>query len=114
MSFLTRNLNQKITHWAKGSTQDAFANPTWIAPVILNGRWQDATELTLDLDGNEILVKSIVFLDTDVEEGDYLMNREFISGEIDPIQISDAFQVKKFGKNPDLKAVNFERVAFLD
>lgn len=113
MTFLTKNHNQFITHWAVGATKDKFGNPVFSSPVVLKGRWEDVNELFVDIDGNELVSNAKIFLGTDVTTGDYLMNRSFESGETDPTVTGGAFRIRKFNKTPDLKGRQFERVAFV-
>ncbi len=113
MSFLTKNLNQIITYWARSGTKDAYGNPDWSAPVLLNGRWEDVNDLFVDADGNEVLSNAKVWLDTDIAVGGYLMNREFESGETDPSVTMGAKRIRKFSKIPNLRATAFERSCFV-
>ena len=113
MSFLTKNLNQKITYWAETGTKDVYGNSTWVSPVLLNGRWEDVNDLFVDVDGNEVLSNAKVWLDTDVAVGGYLMNREFVGGETDPSIVVDARRIRKYSKIPNLRATAFERTTFV-
>lgn len=113
MSFITKNHNQFITHWAVGATKDKFGNPVFDSPVVLKGRWEDTTELFVDIDGNERVANAKIFLGIDVVTGDYLMNRPFESGETDPTLTPGAFRIRKFMKTPGLRGNVFERVAFV-
>ena len=113
MSFLTRNLRQKVSHWALSGTRDNYAHPTWDAPVLLDGRWEDVTEQILTAEGKTILSRSRVYLTIDVAVGDYLLLGEFSSGALDPHAVSGAFEVKDFRKTPQLRGPAFERIARL-
>ncbi len=113
MSWLTSNLHQDITYWAKTATLDNFGSPTFAAPVLIKGRWEDQNQLITAGDGEEVVSKALVFLVSDVKEGDYLMLRDFASGEVDPLVIDDADRVLAFRKTPDLRGTLFERVALL-
>lgn len=113
MSYLTKNLPQSVTHWAKSGARDNYGNPTWDGPVVLNGRWEMKVEKILNTLGEEIIVQSTVFLDTDIAVGDYLMLGEFSSGEVNPLLLPTAYEVKAFFKTPNLRGTEFERVAKL-
>ncbi len=113
MSWIIKNLVQDITHWAMLTTLDIYGNPTWAAPSVVKGRWEEQNQLIIDSDGNEVVSRAMVFLVSNVAEGDYLMLREFTSGETDPTQIEEADRVLAFKKTPDLRGTLFERVAML-
>ncbi len=111
MSWITRNLRQTVTHWAKSGTRDSYGQSLWSAPVTLAARWEDKTETILNQEGEEVLSRSTVYLPSDVEIGDYLLLGE--NTGIDPTTISGTFKVKDFRKIPQLRGDEFERVAFL-
>ncbi len=113
MSWLTQGLVQSITHWAQTSVRDSYGNVEWATPVLVKGRWEQQNQLITDAEGKEVVSKAMVFLVSDVTEGDYLMLREFTSGEIDPTQIEEADKILVFSKTPDLRGTLFERVAML-
>lgn len=111
MSFLTRNLKQKITLWGKGATKDAYGNLSYNSPRVIKGRWEDGSDLKLDLDGREINARVKVFLKEDVNLGDYLFLG--IDTTASPVSVSQAFEVRAFMKTPTLGGKKFERIAVL-
>lgn len=113
MSFITANLKQVISHWSKSGSRDTYGNPTWDTPVLILGRWEDRTEKITLPTGEEYISRSIVFLDTDVAIGDYIFQGEFGSGDTDPHNVTDAFEVKDFNKVPRLRSSEYERTARL-
>lgn len=112
MSFLTRNLNQTVTYWAPAG-RDNFGDPSFADPVEINGRFEERTEKFFDADGSELLARSVVYLDQDVEIGGFLMLGLATSSTSDPRDEDGAFQIKDFRKIPDIKGTNFERRALL-
>lgn len=111
MSWLTNNLTQEVTYWAQTTTLDTFGKRTYLAPVVLLGRWEDKSELITTRSGKEIVSRSNVFLGQDVKNEDYLF--EGVSTEADPTDVVDAFAVKDFRRIPNVAGTEFERRAFL-
>lgn len=111
MSYLTDDLKQTASYWAKGSTFDNYGNPTWDTPVLLPCRWEETTEKIVGAQGEEIMTRAVIFLDTDVTIGSYLLLGEFGSGETDPLVLSSAFEILDFKKIPELGGSDFERTA---
>ncbi len=110
MTFVTRNLVQTITYWAVG-VPDGFGGETFTAPVSLKGRWEDRSDLFIDVSGNESHSEAVVYVDTDVEIGGYLLNDS--STASDPTVISGAREIRSFRKIPSLNAKIFERKVWL-
>ena len=111
MSWLTRNHNQTVTHWAATETLDSFGAPGWDSPIELSARWEDRSEELTNMKGEEILARSVVFLGIDVSVGDYLFLG--VSAGTDPTTIKGAFKVKDFRKIPQIRGEDFERTAYL-
>lgn len=107
MSWLTRNLYQTITRWVAGS-YDVYGNPTFTVST-LKGRWEDRQDKVVDNLGNEVISRSIVYLDGDVSSGDYLMVGSNMS-QTPPV---GAREVIAFSKTPDIRNRLYERKAIL-
>lgn len=110
MTFLTRHLKQIATLWTV-SNIDSFGDPSFNSPVEINVRWEDRTELFINMDGAEERSQAVVFLSIDVTPGDFLMLGS--STEADPLSIRTAYMVKSFRKIPGLGGDKFERRAIL-
>lgn len=110
MSFLARNLLQTATLWTRGSV-DSYGDPTFAAPVSLLVRWEQKTELFINVRGEERRSNSIVFLDRDVSIGDFLFLGT--STATDPTAVLEAQQVQDFRKIPSLNGMQYERRAIL-
>ena len=82
-----------------------------MAPVILNGRWEQRTDLFIDSAGQEVRSAARVYLDADVAVDGYVFLGE--STGTNPLTVSGARQIRDFRKTPNLKANLFERVIFL-
>jgi len=110
MSFLTRNLKQTATWWARSSV-DSYGDPTFAAPVQIPVRWEQRTELFVNARGEEKRSNSIVYLDRDISIGDFLYLGT--STATDPTSVLGAQQVQDFRKVPSLDGSQFERRALL-
>jgi len=110
MSFLTRNLLQTATLWTRDSV-DSYGDPTFSAPVSILVRWEQKTELFVNVRGEEKRSNSVVFLDRDVAVGDFLLLGT--STAADPTSVQNAQQVQDFRKIPSLDGSKYERRAIL-
>lgn len=108
----SRNLKQDITYWAPG-TLNAFKERTYEIPVLLKGRWTDKTELVRLPSGEEVTIKSIVYVSESVEAGGFLAVGDYRT-ETDP-RVVDAMkgEVQAFQTTPDLRFMSTELRAYL-
>lgn len=56
----TRGLNQQITYWAPGAP-DGFGGVGFVAPVTMEGRWEDKSELFRDPHARELMSAAVVY-----------------------------------------------------
>lgn len=110
MSWVQRHLRQKVTWW-QSQGNDGFGGTTYASPVVIKARWEDRSELFYDQQGEEVRSESVVFVDRDLSEGDYVYLG--VSGSGDPTAVSGARVVRNFRKLPGLRANVFERRAML-
>ncbi len=113
MGFLTNRLNELVTHFARGTTISAFGDYTHDDPVEINGRWEQRAELFIGSDGNEQRSNAVVYLDTDVAIGDFLLLGEASSSTANPEDEENARQVLAFQKIPGMLGNDSQRKAFL-
>lgn len=109
MNMATRNLKEKVTWWE--ATPDGFGGSTFSSPVVLNGKWQDRVEMTMSGSGKEIVSRAQVWVDQDVNIGDYLFSGESTSA--DPTTLDGAYPVMDFRKTTDLRSLVILRKAVL-
>ena len=64
-------MNQTLVWWAN-PVSDGYNGWTFDAPVEISGRCESAQDMVLTEKGDEILSKAHVYLDVDVQEGEYL------------------------------------------
>ena len=110
MSYITRNLKQRITYWSPGNPND-FSGRSFGIPSSLNGRWEDKSVLFIDSFGNEARASSVVYLDSDVIIQGYLYLGE--STNSSPLNVSGAKEIRDIRKTPNLAATEFERKVLL-
>lgn len=99
-----------ITRWT--TTSNGTGGYNYGTPSTLNGRWEDIQELTRNAQGDEILSKAEVYVESDVAIGDYLALGDQ-TATADPTTLDNAHEVKQFNKIPDLRGNTYERKAIL-
>lgn len=76
-----------ITWWRRTGVSP-FGDPTFAAPVAVKGHWRQQREIYVGADGEEHVSRSIVHVDRDMTEGDYIQLA--ISTNVDPIDAGAA------------------------
>ena len=111
--FLIRNLRQTLTYWGN-PVPDGYGGYDFDAPVAIDGRWQEKTELFIDANGREQRSRIVAYVGQDVDEGGYLALGEHIdSADDDPMEVDGAYPIKAFRKTPTIKATAWERKVWL-
>lgn len=109
MAQVLRELRQTITRWPyEGS--NGFGGFSFGAPVTMRGRWEDRTELFTTPQGREVVSRAVIYLEKDVEVGDYVAQGDH-SSELDPIA-AGGYQVERFDRITDLRGLRTIRKAF--
>lgn len=98
-----------ITHWSTAA--NGFGGFTFGAPNVINGRWEQRSELFRTPQGEEKVSEAVVFVEEDLEEGDYLYLGE--SSEVDPTSLVGAFRIQRFVRIPGLRRLRVQRKALL-
>ena len=104
----SRNLKQAITRWTVST--DGFGGFTFGIPETFHGRWEDRNTTFRDNQGNEVVSNATVYLEKDVEVGDYLYCGE--SADADPTKIGGK-RVMQFNKITNLRNTEVQRKVFL-
>ena len=114
MSIITKMRKQTAVWWSSTGV-DGYGRPTWTTPVEVDCRWEDVVQEFVNKDGEERFSRSIVYVDRDMKVGDVLMLGELDSGvdEDDPKANDGAWEVSRFAKLPNLKAIEFLRECYL-
>ena len=110
---LLRKLRDSITHWPLTGS-DGFGGFTFGAPILLKGRWQDKNEVFITPNNEEVVSAAIVYLNTDIAEGDYLAQGDHATVPIaNPATLSTAHRVRNYGRSTDLRGLVALRKAWL-
>lgn len=111
--FFDEWMNDSISYWAATTPIDTYGKPTFAAPVVISGRWEDKVELITDRRGREIRARARVWFLQDVEIGDYVMLGSFSSGDTDPTVVDGAYEIKDFRTVRSMDGDETERIGFL-
>lgn len=112
--FLEEFLNQTAVYWAKTGV-DTYGHPTFSNPVEIKCRWEDTINEVVDASGTTVLSKTKVLVDRDVTIGGVLCLGELESGmtSLNVENYDNAYEIRVFGKVPDVEAQEFVRMAYL-
>ena len=100
---------QKVTWWIRTGS-DQYGASIFGTPKVIGARWEDKNMQYNDRQGNTATSSAIVYVDRDVEVGDYLMLGESESN--DPLLV-DAYEIKKYNKSPDIRNLTNSRKVIL-
>ena len=114
MSLITRMRKQKCVYWAYSGTNE-FGVKQVGSPVLISCRWEDKSEEFLDNKGERQISNAIVYVDRDTPVGGILMlgTLSDITDSIDIKENDGAWEIRKFNKEPNIKATEFLRTAYL-
>lgn len=116
MSLITRMRKQKVVYWGGPVKDGRGGYKSFDAPVELSARWERTVLRFIGPDGQEAITNAVAYVGVDLDvEGFLYLGAE---SELDPVHedpqtISGVFQIKQFGKIPNLKATEFLRIAYL-
>jgi len=105
MSIIRKMRRQKAVYWPN-PTADGFGDKDVDLPVEIDCRWEDSNEQIRTANGEEIMTKSIVYTDRDVDEGGFLMLgvlTDLPSPGVDPQDLDNAHEIRKFDRLPVLR-----------
>jgi hypothetical protein len=113
---ISKYLQQTAVYWGS-PTPDGEGGFIWSAPVEVPCRWTDVTQMISLSNGQQVVSRSSVLVDQDVDEGGMFFLgtlNDFDSDEGEnPIVISGAYKIGRFEKIPDRTATTFLRKAYL-
>ena len=108
-------LNQTAVWWSRNSP-DGYGDYDWDDPVEIAVRWEQKSELKVDINGEQFATKAEVLLDTDIVIGDRLLLGDLddiTSASSGPASMEGALEVKAFEKIPSIDGTEFVRTAWL-
>lgn len=102
---------QSLTYWAPGAA-GYDGEPDYVAPVAIQGRWTEIRSEIQGPNGEQLVSKTTVIVDRDLEEGGYLA-RGLHLGEALPTAFDEAYEIQGFTSTPDLRFMEQVRRAYL-
>lgn len=116
MNVLQRGMQQtEITFW-KNTGSDGFGGFTYDSPIMFEGRWQEESVIFTSFSGEQRASRSVVYVDYDVEEGDFLAEGDYTDYAA-PTDVPDSNKtvrrVEAFSRATDLAGLQELRKAFL-
>lgn len=115
-AFIKRLLTQTVVYWAN-PVNDGANGFTYDAPVELAARCEHKVELVVTEMGEEILSKAHIYMDQEVDEGEYIYLGTLDALESSPVpsDTEKAMRVLAFEKIPQLgKSDSFIYKAYLN
>lgn len=95
------SLNQVATYWSPTGNTDRYGKPLLNAPIQIECRWEDRRSQVIGKMGTEIVSKSRVFCEREIDEDGYLELGTV--GAADPRGRDNAWEVQQVSKTPDLR-----------
>ena len=103
--FISKQLNQTMVHWPT-PVNDGYGGHTFGTAVEIQARCEFRVERAINAMGNEVLSKAFVFLEQEVEEGEFLylgsLSEINAAGLVNPSTVAKAMIVLTFLKIPRL------------
>jgi len=114
MSIIRKMRKQKAVWWARNESPNTFGQYGFAEPVEVDCRWDDTIQAFLDAQGETQQSRAAVYVDRVMRVGDRLRQGDIESDEpSDPLTLDDAFEIRRFDQNPNLKATETLLTAFL-
>lgn len=111
MTVITRNLKHDVTHWPLTGS-DGYGGFLYGTPVKVKGRWEEKAVLFVTPGNEEVVSQAIVYLATDITEGDYLGQGD-LTATADPTTLQGTYRIRQRHKTTDLRNLIALRKAFL-
>lgn len=107
--------NQKATYWAPAA-MDGFGNRTFATPIVLHVRWEDYTNLNINLNQEARVPKAKVFLLQAVALGGFLALGDYAEIDtpvVDPETIDTAYLIQQYQEVTSILCSDIIRKAIL-
>ncbi len=109
-------LNQTATYWAR-LDPDGYGGWDYDDPVEVSVRWEETSENLIDASGEEFVTLAEIMVNQEMKPGDYLYLGSLTSAMEDsasnPVNIEDAWPIRKAEAVPDLLAESFVRTVWI-
>lgn len=111
---IARRAMKQTAIWWDASTPGEFGKPTYAVPVEVSCRWEDIAEEFINPNGDVEISRSKLFVDRDMKVKDKLKLGDLDSTiNNDPDDNEDVWEIRGWGKVPDLKGRKFLREVIL-
>ncbi len=124
-AFIKRKLNQTAVYWGN-PVNNGYGGFSYDDPIEIKCRWEDSNQVVVEMNGEQIISRAIIYPDTDLQENGvlFLGDMEDIiessgesSGEITPLSLSESqrpYIVRRWEKEPCLNSTSdYMRKAYL-
>lgn len=114
MSLIKRMRKQKAVWWKRSLLPDRFGQYSFDPPIEIDCRWEDRAQEFVNPEGQTTVSRSVVYVDRLMVVGDRLRRGEMESDEpVNPMTITNAYEIRRFDRNPDIRAREELLTAFL-
>ena len=121
MGVITKVMKQTAVYWPLASEESGgvdfgeYGQPQFASPMEIDCRWDDEIRNIVDAEGTMKVSKAEVMVSVDVDLGGLLMlgMLDDITDEENPRENAGAEEIIAFEKNPNFRATEFLRVAYL-
>lgn len=113
--FLSGAFRQQATYWAP-NPHDGFGNRSFVAPVLLNVRWEDRNDLNVGSVQEYKPSKARIFLQQAVALGGYLAKGDYAEIDVpitDPTTLENAHMIQQYFESPGISGGGILRKAVL-
>lgn len=109
-----RHFPHKATYWSQ-MRKDGYGGESWVAPVVVACRWDDATTEELSVaykvSGESVISNAKVYTEDGLVQGGYLYLGE--STEANPSRLKGAFVIRRVTSLASPTGRFFEHAAYL-
>jgi hypothetical protein len=114
MSIISKVRRQTCVYWPRAGFSE-FGYPKFGSARELSCRWDDQTEEIIAADGTRRLSQAQVMVGEDLQVGGFLMLGTLadVTDFVSPSNNSGAWEIVRLTKNPNMRATEFLRIAYL-
>lgn len=124
-SFIKRKLLQTAVYWGN-PVNNGYGGFNYDDPIEIKCRWEESNQVVVEMNGEQVISRAIVYTDTDLQENGvlFLGDMEDIiessgesSGEMTPLSLSESqrpYVIRRWEKKPSLNSTSdYIRKAYL-
>ena len=102
---------EALTYWGPGSL-GSDNEISYATPIVIRGRWVEQRVEIQGANGEQLVSKTNVIVDRDLEETGYLARGSHLA-ETSPTAFDAAYEIQGFASTPDLRFLEQVRRAYL-